>query len=273
MAKFPETLATCTPEYIIQCVNSISPDNDLDIDTEIDDKLGDLLGYSCGYPQEPYLLAISQTLDQWITEKRFPIRFQPMKDLEEDVQYYNSLDSLTPLVLLLEEEGDKCEILEQIVQKLGIRGLLTLLTVRKTVGSIDYFPPIRSELYKAFNQIHGGDLTVGARALTKHCHRSITDKWWGTIKGSSSGKNNQANKILKKILSKCTFINCHLLPHNIPCIEVRSFEGYGARWLFTRGNPSLSANAGLTSTQNNFVIFRGFLEPHSIDGHERGWRH
>jgi hypothetical protein len=47
----------------------------------------------------------------------------------------------------------------------------------------------------------------------------------------------------------------HLLPHKVEVFEIRVAAGYGARW-------SASGNE-----------FRGFLEPPTLDGHEKGWIH
>ncbi|XP_062507765.1 uncharacterized protein LOC134184164 isoform X2 [Corticium candelabrum] len=58
-----------------------------------------------------------------------------------------------------------------------------------------------------------------------------------------------------KILEDASWINVHILPHDIKVVEVRSSEGYGARW---------TADG---------LEFRGFLEPQMEDGHAMGWQH
>jgi len=98
-------------------------------------------------------------------------------------------------------------------------------------------------------------LTVGARALSKHCLRS-SDGWWGgNLKGPDSLKNKMAQEICLQILVNTVWMNIHLLPHEIKIFEVRTSDGYGARWSF------------------DGLEFRGFLEPQMEDGHEKGWCH
>ena len=150
----------------------------------------------------------------------------------------------------------------------GVRGLMLVLGMRWTVGSVATVPPPRHELVSAFNQLHmplhvkkkttkrniKHTLTVGARALTKHAHRS-SESWWGSMNGSDTTKNLRSQQILDKILDNAVWINVHMLPHDIAIVEVRVAEGYGARWLADGSS------------------FRGFLEPHVADGHENKWRH
>ena len=69
-----------------------------------------------------------------------------------------------------------------------MRGVLDLLSVRQTVGSVNAFPPSRETLLDAFVKPHcpHAKLTVGARALAKHHHRDDTTSWWGKCTGSKS---------------------------------------------------------------------------------------
>lgn len=322
--------ATVTMPYIVRCLKNTSttaPTDHVDSD-KIDDNVNDEANdeYCSGYPRHPFLLTLAHRLAQWITTNQFPIRFQPFEHMEEDIDYYRYLHQL-PMdqwkkqfnvdVRSMSEvhiddgdddtEQERDESLEttaidslvgHVLTQIGVRGILTLLHVRKTAGSIDYFPPTKAQLLASFNDTHMSSvtveqasnkgsgsksskkstsmLTVGARALAKHCHRSVTDQWWGSITGSESDKNEHANRVLHRILSSCTFINCHLLPHDIPCIEVRTGEGYGARWVFARGNPRPDSGSTVmtdTSDQSDQIVFRGFLEPHDPTGHEKGWRH
>jgi hypothetical protein len=109
-------------------------------------------------------------------------------------------------------EEQKYERFEQFLDKIGIRGILTLLRQRKTAGSIDYFLPSRKQLIDSFSSTHNNQLSVGARALDKHCHRSVTDKFWGSIKGGQKQKNENAADVLNRILDDVSWINAHLLP-------------------------------------------------------------
>jgi hypothetical protein len=50
-------------------------------------------------------------------------------------------------------------------------------------------------------------LSVGARALSKHCHRSI---FWGSINGlTDQQKNELASEKLHTILDEAAWINVH----------------------------------------------------------------
>ena len=62
-------------------------------------------------------------------------------------------------------------------------------------------------------------MTVGARALCKHAHRS-SEGFWGQVKGTEIEKNEMANGIAKLIVDECVWINAHILPHSEMIIEV-----------------------------------------------------
>jgi hypothetical protein len=62
-------------------------------------------------------------------------------------------------------------------------------------------------------------LTVGARALCKHAHRS-SEGFWGTVKGTEVEKNELAENVAKSIIDECVWINAHILPHSEHIIEV-----------------------------------------------------
>ena len=96
-------------------------------------------------------------------------------------------------------------------------------------------------------------LTVGARALSKHAHRS-SEGFWGSASGTEKQKNENASNIAVKILKECVWINIHRMLQSETIIECRVIQGYGMRW-------------SIEGT------FRGFLEPQMDAGHERKWRH
>ena len=73
-------------------------------------------------------------------------------------------------------------------------------------------------------------LTVGARALAKHCHRDQMAGFWGPYSGSDSMKNELAISKLYQLLGDIAWINIHSLPHDLPVLELRNSQGYGARW-------------------------------------------
>jgi len=79
----------------------------------------------------------------------------------------------------------KTQFLTTLLKDLGIRGILTILRVRQTLGSIDIFPPGLNTIILEFNHPHSQTkyLTVGARALSKHCKR-CSSGFWGDDKVS-----------------------------------------------------------------------------------------
>ncbi len=107
-------------------------------------------------------------------------------------------------------------------------------------------------------------LTVGARALCKHSHRS-SEGYWGICKGPESVKNDIALSKLLHLLDQCVWINLHKMSGtntDETIIEIRESQGYGARWTWR-----------IESGQIVDMKFRGFVEPMMVNGHEVGWRH
>ncbi|CAM9110352.1 unnamed protein product [Ectocarpus fasciculatus] len=184
---------------------------------------------------------------------------------------------------------------ESFFSSIGHAGTRDLLGLKRTVGSIDdRLPPSRRVLLKAINQPHllvvnegcagtrcselhlaadGSEertkgrakrprattaciLTVGGRALCKHAVR-VKEGWWGEFGGTEAEKNNRAEEVTLRLLAGATWVNLHVFGGGGKdgVLEVREESGYGARW---------SADG---------AVFRGFLEPHMKDGHEKGWRH
>lgn len=185
------------------------------------------------------------------------------------------------------------------ISSVGHAGIRDLLGLKRTAGSIDgRLPPPRRALLESLNKLHvppptpvadeknagatrsgecPGDaegiakperrtkrgrativcnLTVGGRALCKHAVRA-KDGWWGEYGGTEADKNDRAQRIVLQILAGATWVNLHVFGGGGEdgVFEVREALGYGARW---------SADG---------ATFRGFLEPHTDDGHEKGWRH
>ncbi|KAI8371440.1 uncharacterized protein BYT42DRAFT_68127 [Radiomyces spectabilis] len=148
------------------------------------------------------------------------------------------------------------------------------LHIRTTVGgqSLATMPPSLSECLHAFTRIyqktnakirrHGEphQLSVGAKALSKHWHRDRNVGFWGICTGTEATKNEHANDILIRILQDAVWINLHALPHEETAYEIRQRDGYGARWSKVKDD-------------ENGWIFRGFLEPQMEDGHAVGWLH
>lgn len=219
-----------------------------------------------GYLSGNYIKQIAKVVYLWSQIGTFPISFVNLTGFETEItsKDIESLSAFSNVVIdLVNRLNDPSVhgIGENFVLRMGPRGVLTCLGVRRTQGSIDKcLPPSKLVLERAFSQLHTAEeskksaLTVGARALTKHCHRS-SDGFWGKISGTETMKNAFAQQVLDRFLTNCVWINIHCLPNEEPVIEIRVQEGYGLRWLINKQQ------------------FRGFLEPMMEGGHERGWRH
>ncbi|KAL5474009.1 hypothetical protein EMCRGX_G028579 [Ephydatia muelleri] len=220
-----------------------------------------------GYPLHPLYTRISLALASWMITGTCPVlRLPPMFLLNEEVSLKerqqridNVTSKLTGASTLWEmwSRDEQKHFLVDVLAKLGLRGVLDLLGVRQTVGSADLLPPPRETLLSTFNALHSppSKLTVGARALAKHHHRDDTAHWWGDSTGTDLVKNQHAMEVVSKVMDNAVWINIHGLPHDVKVIEMRTIEGYGARWLY------------------NGTEFRGFLEPQMEGGHEARWRH
>jgi len=235
-----------------------------------------------GYPAGNLIKQFCTVLEIWKDESCFPIKFTPLEGFKEEThQIIERMNKLTPDLEEIFVELADCDKSEfnfnessqnlvkcakDFLLSIEPRGLLTCLGLRKTTGSQDFAFPQKSTLLEAFNRYNTlldeeelqrnkniPKLTVGARALTKHAHRS-SEGFWGKNAGSEAQKNERANQIVNKILDECVWINIHALPHNEVIMECRIEKGYGARWTL-RGE------------------FRGFLEPQMEEGHEKKWRH
>ena len=99
-------------------------------------------------------------------------------------------------------------VVRDLVMNVLPRGILTMLGLRKTVGSEDIPWPNRQELEASFNALQTvrteeevanlknaaakeSKLSVGARALAKHAHRD-SNSFWGILQGSELKKNEMA---------------------------------------------------------------------------------
>ncbi|KAL7548681.1 hypothetical protein ACHAWF_011960 [Thalassiosira exigua] len=176
------------------------------------------------------------------------------------------------------------------LQDLDEGNILAILGMRQTVGTISknfgsanhaldhvararlhsLFPPSITQLIESSRQLHRPNtksrLTVAARALAKHAHRGA-DGFFGVVQGSESEKNEHADSVVHRLIREAAWINIHAfggVDDARPVVEVRTVEGYGARW---------SAEWNKDAFSPEGVRFRGFLEPNQPDGHEHRWRH
>jgi len=204
------------------------------------------------YPKGNLLIIIINNILICQKNKKFIFKFYPLNSFVSEITN-SSIESLSKILF---NNDLNFNFLNNI---LSPRNILTLLGIRETIGSSNEYIPIEINILKnSFNKLHSNKakITVGARALTKHSHRSITEKFWPDQNGKESEKNEKANNIMEKILNECIWINIHGLPQNVGIIEIRNEKGYGMRWEI--------------NGENNF---RGFLEPQMEDGHEKGWIH
>jgi hypothetical protein len=153
-----------------------------------------------------------------------------------------------------------------------------------TVGSaLGSAPPSIEECLAAYLVPNTAGLTAGARAWSKHSHRSEPPQesqeeekgrrkasagWWGTPSGPVAIINERALVLFWKVTNGATWKNLHWLPHQVLVYEVRVAAGYGMRW------SQCQKDCG----ENEVVeecpwSFRGFVEPMMENGHEVGWHH
>ena len=152
---------------------------------------------------------------------------------------------------------------------------------------LNHIPSI-AQLLKAANQpckpkSNPPRLTVAGRARAKHAHRSISiadeDLYFGVCKGSTNEKSHAADAIVRTMICDAVWINVHVFGGvNVPILEIRVKEGYGARWSVGNSHDQASDQddndgACISNKTQKEITFRGFLEPHMSDGFEKKWRH
>lgn len=207
------------------------------------------------YPQNNYLILLLNNIYLCIQNNNFIFNFYPLNTFATEITN-NNIKILQTLFSNKTLSTNNLN-LKSITENLKPRLLLTFLGLRQTEGSLNNFlPPDINLLKNKFEEKNNPKsiLTVGARALCKHCHRSITDPFWPNQTGKEKEKNENGIKMLNLFFNNCIWINIHGLPHQINIIELRIDKGYGIRWEI-----------------NGF--FRGFLEPQMENGHEKNWIH
>jgi hypothetical protein len=151
------------------------------------------------------------------------------KFFREPVAHWQALDDkLSPLLLW--------QFADALVAA-GCKNLLILLGQRLTPASLTdarAIPPARARLLASANQEHNpaDRLTVAARALSKHAHRSPEAFWGDPVRGSVAEKNARAVEMLNRILDNATWWNVFgHFAHEL-VYEARVPSGHGARWGF-----------------------------------------
>ncbi|KAJ7650948.1 hypothetical protein FB45DRAFT_889187 [Roridomyces roridus] len=164
---------------------------------------------------------------------------------------------------------------------------LSLRLAYTTGSAIGSLPPSTESCLAAFVVPNNVGLTAGARAWSKHAHRSqpqdtptseelevkkkkaaeASAGWWGRASGPVAKINEGALELFWKVINSATWRNLHWLPHQVLVYEVRVADGYGMRWSQDRSKVDEDGAEGPE------WIFRGFVEPMMEGGHEVGWRH
>ena len=250
---------------LVQSTDSFIDDLDFvrglleDADVDVEDDL--LAKEDTKYPLKPFYKRFSRNLYKlcfggWLSLQE--------KSLKLGLSSKNHLFKKSTLAILQRIADEEItsngvlnvSFLENLLYDLRKSDVLILLGVGRTEGSLDVLPPDVSLLWKSFRMVHHpkSKLTVGARALTKHCHRS-SEQFWGVCTGTEEKKNKHSMGILCQVFADCCWLNVHTLPHRVFVLEVRNSSGYGLRW------------------SHDGRMFRGFLEPQMENGHEVGWRH
>ncbi len=175
------------------------------------------------------------------------------------------------------------------INEIGITGILEYLGLRTTVGTVisssndaagycNYLQSIPDigRLIQAANHpckpnANPPRLTLAGRARAKHAHRGSTDLFFGVCKGSTTEKNDAAINIVIDMIQRAVWINRHVFGGaKHPVLELRTKEGYGARWSMQDFNDDDETTTLFTAKE---FTFRGFLEPQMNGGFEKKWRH
>ncbi|TDH67096.1 hypothetical protein CCR75_008245 [Bremia lactucae] len=246
-------------------LNDHSPDDDLVASTS------NVINVLVGVSAASYVAQLAVIVYAWHLTGTNPLRFVPIETLETSIDTVTaeftsqqrifdvSFTAISSFVAAADGGDDRDTLMAttMLVNDIGgARGLLTLLGFRQTVGSRTVAPLTFHQCLAAFAERHTvrEPLTVGARAFSKHCTRSLSG-WWGEYKGNDAAKNIQAETKVRDLLATATWKNIHSLPHAHATMEIRNLMGYGARW------------------DTEIFKFRGFLEPPMLNGHAIKWRH
>ncbi|KAI9026494.1 hypothetical protein CLU79DRAFT_833388 [Phycomyces nitens] len=239
--------------------------------------------FATGALSRPFSHAMADILDEWrVNQGRLssiltsnPLDLLGMTNTSRQESYLvfvfgNRLKVIEQESILAFESPDIKPSLHKLVfEVMEPQDWRLFLGLRTTTGGhdLDTMPPSLNQCLEAFTHLHHpgprgtrqmtNQLTVGARALSKHSHRDTQNKFWGVCTGTEKAKNEHANSVLANILCDSVWSNLHMLPHAKVVYEIRQSLGYGARWVLDDGK----------------WLFRGFLEPQMEEGHSVGWVH
>eukprot|EP00965_Chrysotila_dentata_P043473 1444886-Pleurochrysis_carterae.AAC.1 len=147
------------------------------------------------YPRASIVRSLSKTLHIWSRCGKWPFE-TPTKvpDLVDDPLWPpQRLQTLSGAVRRARNVRDVGHVLD----RLSIPGVLALLGLRRSAKSRQIAPPDPRLLVCAFCAPHRSEsrLSVGARALSKHAHRSA-EGYWGECSGNEHAKNRHALAVL-----------------------------------------------------------------------------
>jgi hypothetical protein len=148
---------------------------------------------------DPLYMALLRRMDHWLSSKDFsPWPTESCGAMLEGLLVTKHwLQSKRDKALILVNAITRTPhaalvLIDSLFRVLGHRGVQQLLGLRTTKGTVDTsLPPSALALLCAFEATHAESnsasaaaMTVGARAWTKHCHRSA-DGWWGISRGGT----------------------------------------------------------------------------------------
>lgn len=154
----------------------------------------------------------------------------PNPSFETTPKLSSLIQPLYEAIDLYKKSGD-LQIIRTELGKLGPK-VLYLIGLRSTAGtelSAAAVPPRIDTLLKSINEKYNDRLTVAARSWSKHAFR-CEENYWPQVKGSPDSINEEAVKIVEKLLENKTWWNVFgHFKHNI-VYEIRDKTGHGARW-------------------------------------------
>ncbi len=168
-----------------------------------------------GYPDCDLLRQASAIITAWAEKSVFPVTFLACQGFQDSTsEQIEKLCSLTEVVRevfgLIDtcQYGEAQQLLKELLVSMEFRGFTTIFGLRTTTGSQEEPWPLMNTILDAFKKPHTlptpemlakgrkpSKLTVGARALTKHSHRS-SEGFWGRNTGSEDHKNGEAERII-----------------------------------------------------------------------------
>lgn len=119
-----------------------------------------------------------------------------------------------------------------IIQNSSFDYLLIILGQRITSASVTdetAIPPLKEVLLTSCLQTYNDHTYVVTRSWEKHIGRSNND-FWGEIKGNVNQKNENAKKLVTKLIDNKTWWNVFFHYKQGLVYEIRVESGHGIRW-------------------------------------------